>query len=55
LIKLGLISETDLACAYAAYCGLPVLRAQDFPEKQVLGERLKLSYLKSGRIITRFL
>ena len=51
LIKLGLIAETDLACAYAAYCGLPVLRAQDLPDRPVLGERLKLSYLKSNRIL----
>jgi len=51
LIKLGLIAETDLASAYAAYCAFPVLQAQDFPEKPVLGERLKLPYLKSNRIL----
>ena len=51
LIKLGLIAETDLACAYGAYCELPVLRAQDLPDRPVLGERLKLSYLKSNRIL----
>ena len=51
LIKLGLIAETDLASAYAAYCGLPVLRAQDLPERPVLGERLKSPYLKSNRIL----
>ena len=51
LIKLGLIAETDLACAYGAYCELPVLRAQDLPDRPVLGDRLKLSYLKSNRIL----
>ena len=51
LIKLGLIAETDLARAYAVYSGLPVLRPQDLPERPVLGERLKLAYLKSNRIL----
>ena len=51
LIKLGLIAENDLACAYAAYCGLPVLAAEDLPDRPVLGERLKISYLKSNRIL----
>jgi general secretion pathway protein E len=51
LIKLGLIAETDLACAYATYCGLPVLLAQDLPKRPILGERLKLPYLKSNRIL----
>ena len=51
LIKLGLIAETDLACAYGSYCELPVLRAQDLPDRRVLGDRLKLSYLKSNLIL----
>ena len=51
LIKLGLIAETDLARAYAAYSGLAVLRPQDLPERPVLGDRLKLPYLKSNRIL----
>src|SRR5690349_5649371 len=51
LIKLGLIAETDLASAYAAYCALPVLRAQDLPQSPILGERLKPPYLKSNRIL----
>jgi general secretion pathway protein E len=51
LVKLGLIAEGDLAAAYAAYCGLRLLRAQDLPEQAVLGQRLKLSYLKSNHIL----
>ncbi len=51
LVKLGLIAEADLAAAYAAYCGLELLRAEDLPERAVLGQRLKLSYLKSNHIL----
>lgn len=51
LVKLGLIAEGDLATAYAAYCGLTLLRTQDLPDRAVLGERLKLSYLKSNHIL----
>src|SRR5438445_11145459 len=51
LVKLGLIAEGDLAAAYAAYCGLELLRAEDLPERAVLGQRLKLSYLKSTHIL----
>jgi general secretion pathway protein E len=51
LIKLGLIAESDLTSAYAGYCGLPVLGAPDLPDRPILTERLKLSYLKSNRIL----
>lgn len=51
LVKLGLIAEGDLAAAYAAYCGLTLLRPQDLPDRAVLGERLKLSYLKSNHVL----
>jgi general secretion pathway protein E len=51
LVKLGLISESDLCIAYAAYCDLPLIGPGDVPEKPVLADRLKLSFLKANRIL----
>jgi len=51
LVKLGLISESDLCSAYAAYCNLPVLSAAQVPTQPVLTDRLKLSFLKANRIL----
>ena len=51
LVKLGLISESDLAAAYAAYCGLPLLAAEALPNRPLLADRLKLAFLKSNRVM----
>jgi len=51
LVKLGLISESDLCIAYAAYCNLPLIGPGDVPAKPVLADRLKLSFLKTNRIL----
>jgi general secretion pathway protein E len=51
LVKLGLISESDLCIAYATYCNLPLLGPGDMPEQTVLADRLKLSFLKTNRIL----
>ena len=51
LVKLGLISESDLCIAYAAYCRLPLIGPGDIPEKPVLADRLRLSFLKTNRIL----
>src|SRR5450631_3172424 len=51
LVKLGLISESDLCIAYAAYCNLPLIGPGDVPAKPVLADRLKLSFLKANRIL----
>lgn len=51
LVKLGLISEIDLCVAYATYTGLPVLEAGSMPDKALLPDRLKLSFLKANRIL----
>lgn len=51
LVKLGLISETDLCTGYAAYCRLPLVRPTDFPERPVLPDRLKLPFLKANQIL----
>lgn len=51
MVKLGLLSETDLCSAYAAYCGLKVLRSSDVPPQPVLADRLKLPFLKASRTL----
>jgi general secretion pathway protein E len=51
LVKLGLISESDLGIAYATYCNLPLLGANDAPDKPILADRLKFAFLKANRIL----
>ena len=51
LVKLGLVSETDMCSAYATYCGLPVVQPADIPLQPVLSERLKLPFLKASRTL----
>lgn len=51
LVKLGLISESDLCIAYATYCNLPVVGTDQIPSQPVLVDRLKLSFLKANRIL----
>ena len=51
LVKLGLISESDLCLAYASYCRLPVVGADGLPDRPVLADRLKLPFLKANRLL----
>src|SRR5258708_602227 len=51
LVKLGLISESDLCVAYATYCRLPVVSGEDIPDQPVLADRLKLPFLKANRLL----
>src|SRR5258708_4393714 len=51
MVKLGLISESDLCFAYATYCGLPVVGADGLPDQPVLADRLKVPFLKANRLL----
>jgi general secretion pathway protein E len=51
LVKLGLISESDLCTAYSTYCRMPLLGPGDLPPQPILEDRLKLSFLKANRIL----
>jgi len=51
MVKLGLLSEAYLCGAYAAYCGLNVVRPSDVPSQAVLADRLKLPFLKASRTL----
>jgi general secretion pathway protein E len=49
--KLGLLSDSDLAQAYAALLGSPLLSRDDFPAQPVAADRLQPAFLKRARII----
>ncbi|MEW6146999.1 MAG: ATPase, T2SS/T4P/T4SS family [Pseudomonadota bacterium] len=51
MVKLGLLSEADLCGAYAAYCGLKIVRSSDLPLQPLLADRLKLTFLKGSRTL----
>ena len=49
--KLGLVSERDLAAAYAELLGTPLVRPAEFPAEPVGGERIGTPFLKQARMI----
>jgi general secretion pathway protein E len=49
--KLGLISDRDLAQAYASMVGSPLLTPGDFPSEPVSPDRLRAAFLKRARLI----
>jgi general secretion pathway protein E len=49
--KLGLVSERDLASAYAELIGSPLVAEADFPAEPVAPERIKRTFLKHARVI----
>lgn len=51
LIKLGLVGETEMAAAYAAYLDIPLLGRDGFPETVVMPERFSRIFLKEARLV----
>ncbi len=49
--KLGLISDRDLAQAYASLLGSPVLTPTDFPAEPIELDRLRPAFLKRVRVV----
>jgi general secretion pathway protein E len=49
--KLGLVSERDLAAAYAELIGSPVVVVADFPAEPVAPGRIRRTFLKQARVI----
>ena len=49
--KLGLVSDRDLAEAYASLLGWPVLSRDQFPAEPVAPDRLSAAFLKRARLI----
>ncbi len=53
LVRLGLVSERDLALALAEVLNLPLAEAADFPSAQVAEGRLSLRFLKDNHCLPR--
>ena len=51
LIQLGLVTERDLARAYAALTGLPLAEPADFPADPALPDRIAPRFLRSARAL----
>jgi general secretion pathway protein E len=51
LVRLGLLSEADLAAAYAAQAGVPVADLASLPAAPPLPERLRLPFLRDARAV----
>jgi general secretion pathway protein E len=51
LMKLGLVSERDIAEALAEVSGLPLVGAGDYPESSPLPEAVATRFLKENRIV----
>jgi len=49
--KLGLVSEHDMAGAYAKLVGAPLLAAEDFPAAPVAADRIHAAFLQQHRIV----
>ena len=51
LVRLGLVSERDMAAASAEVLGLELITAEQYPDEPVAEERLSLRFLKDARIM----
>ncbi len=51
LTKLGLVSENDLAAAYAEALGLKLAVRADFPDEPLFEDRLSFRFLQQARIV----
>jgi len=51
LVKLGLISERDVAESLSAQLGLPLIKKQDFPDELPIDENISHKFLKENRAL----
>jgi general secretion pathway protein E len=51
MLQLGLVTERDLAEAYAGLLALPIAQAERYPAAPLLGELLTGRFLRSARVI----
>jgi general secretion pathway protein E len=51
LLKLGLVSERDMAETYAAQCGIRLLSADDYPAVPLLEDEVSARFIKDAKII----
>jgi general secretion pathway protein E len=51
LVRLGLVSERDMALAFAEVLDLPMAEQADFPREPVAEDRISLRFLKDAQIL----
>ncbi|MCF7984171.1 MAG: type II secretion system ATPase GspE [Thiohalocapsa sp.] len=51
LVRLGLVSDRDMAAAYSAVLGLALIAAEDYPDEPVADELLSLRFLKDAGLV----
>ncbi|WP_366929521.1 type II secretion system ATPase GspE [uncultured Thiohalocapsa sp.] len=51
LVRLGLVSDRDMAAAYAAVLNLGLITAEDYPDAPVAEAELSLRFLKDARMV----
>ena len=51
LVKLGLVSERDVAESLSAQLGLPLIKKQDFPDELPIDENISHQFLKENRAL----
>ncbi|MCO4756685.1 MAG: type II secretion system ATPase GspE [Oceanospirillaceae bacterium] len=51
LIRLGLVSETDIANQLASIYELPLVQSHDFPTDPFMGDRLSYRFLKENHVL----
>lgn len=51
LLKLGLVSERDMAETFAVQCNLPLVKADEYPDVPLLEEDVSLRFLKDAKVI----
>jgi len=51
LVRLGLVSERDMALAFSQVMGIPLVEVSDFPESAVASETFSLRFLKDARVL----
>jgi general secretion pathway protein E len=51
LVRLGLVSDRDMASAYSTVLDLDLIAADDYPEEPVADDRLSLRFLKDARVV----
>jgi len=51
LIKLGIVSESDLAAALARQHGLPLARSEDYPTSPLYLSKVSVNFLKASKIV----
>jgi general secretion pathway protein E len=51
LVRLGLVSDRDMAAAYAQVLGLERAMAEDYPEDPILEDAISLRFMKDARVL----